>query len=53
MDNAKHKAEQRMKAWKSLPQPRISWESFKRMVGQFGLDKAHQVALRKCHNSSR
>lgn len=40
MDNAKDKAEQRMKAWKSLPQPKVAWESFKRMVGQFGLEKA-------------
>ena len=47
MDNAKDKAEQRMKTWKSLPQPRISWESFKRMVGQFGLEKAKTVAEKK------
>ena len=47
MDNAKDKAQERMKAWKSLPQPRVNWEAFKRMVGQFGLDKAKTIALKK------
>ena len=47
MDNAKDKAEQRMKTWKNLPQPRVPWETFKRMVGQFGLVKAQQIAIKK------
>jgi len=47
MDNAKDKAELRMKTWKSLPQPRINWEAFKRMVGQFGLEKAKTLAEKK------
>ena len=47
MDNAKDKAELRMKTWKSLPQPRLNWVTFKRMVGQFGLDKAKTLAEKK------
>jgi hypothetical protein len=47
MDTAKENAELRMKTWKSLPQPRLNWEAFKRMVGQFGLEKAKVLAVKK------
>ena len=47
MNNAKDDAELRMKTWKSLPQPRLNWEAFKRMVGQFGLIKAKALAIKK------
>ena len=32
-------AEQRKSEWDSLPQPKPSWESFKRLVGQFDSTK--------------
>jgi hypothetical protein len=38
--DARESAVQRMKAWKDLPLPKVDWESFKRMVGQMGVDKA-------------
>jgi len=45
--NAQDKAKERMAAWKSLPHTstRCSWETFKRLVGQFGMVKAKQLAL--------
>ena len=42
-------AKDRMKAWKELPEPKPSWESFKVMLRNFNNDpfKAHQAFLKK------
>lgn len=37
-------AKDRMKEWKRLPENTIAWETFKRLVGQFGLEKAIEKA---------
>ena len=44
-------AKERMKAWKELPEPKPSWESFKVMLRNFNNDpfKAHQAFLKKEH----
>tara|TARA_A100001015_G_scaffold217940_1_gene244924 strand:- start:335 stop:514 length:180 start_codon:yes stop_codon:yes gene_type:complete len=41
-------AKERMKAWKELPEPKPSWESFKRMLRNFNnVAKAHEAFLKK------
>jgi hypothetical protein len=30
-------SKERMKEWKKLPENTIAWETFKRLVGQFGM----------------
>jgi len=42
-----------MKAWKSLAEPRVGWEAFKRMVGQMGLEKAVETAGKMKHKRSK
>ena len=37
-------AKDRMKEWKRLPENTIAWETFKRLVGKFGLEKAIEKA---------
>ena len=33
-----------MKEWKKLPPNTIAWETFKRLVGQFGVEKGIEKA---------
>ena len=44
-------AKDRMKAFNQLPAHRITWETFKRLVGQFGLEggteKAKKIIQKK------
>ena len=41
-------AKDRMKAWKELPEPKPSWESFKVMLRNFNnVAKAHEAFLKK------
>ena len=41
-------AKDRMKAWKELPEPKPSWESFKVMLRNFNnVAKAHKAFLEK------
>ena len=46
----------RMKEWKKLPTNTIPWETFKRLVGQFGLDegikKAQKIIQKKLDKQS-
>ena len=35
---------ERMNEWKKLPPNTIAWETFKRLIGQFGMDKGIQQA---------
>lgn len=35
-----------MKTWKTLPEPRIDWETFKRMAARMDLETAVQRAIR-------
>jgi len=37
-------AKERMKEWKKLPPNTISWETFKRLLGQFGPEKGIEKA---------
>lgn len=37
-------AKERMKEWKKLPTNTISWETFKRLVGQFGTEEGIKKA---------
>ena len=39
-------SKERMNAWKDLPEGFIPWETFKRLVNQFGMDKAITKALK-------
>jgi|TARA_R110000824_G_scaffold233677_2_gene421987 hypothetical protein len=38
------KSKERMNEWKKLPTNTIAWETFKRLVGQFGTDKGIKQA---------
>lgn len=44
-------AKERMNEWKKLPTNTISWETFKRLVGQFGTEegikKAQKIIKKK------
>ena len=41
-------AKERLKAWKELPEPKPSWESFKVMLRNFNnVAKAHEAFLEK------
>ena len=44
-------AKERMNEWKKLPTHTIAWETFKRLVAQFGMDegikKAHKIIEKK------
>ena len=44
-------SQERMQAWHSLPENTIAWETFKRLVNQFGIEqgiiKAHQIIKKK------
>lgn len=44
-------AKDRMKAFNQLPTHRVTWETFKRLVGQFGLEggmeKAKKIIQKK------
>lgn len=53
-------AKERMKQWRKLPSNTIDWETFKRLISQFGMDKGidrakkliskkEEVALKKKH----
>ena len=35
-------AKARKSAWDEIPEPKASWETFKRLVQHFGLDKAKE-----------
>ena len=35
-----------MKTWKSLPEPRVDWETFKRLAARMDLETAVQRAIR-------
>ena len=37
-------AKDRMKEWKKLPENTIAWETFKRLVSQFGMDEGIKKA---------
>jgi hypothetical protein len=37
-------SKKRMKEWKKLPPNTIAWETFKRLVNQFGMDKGIERA---------
>jgi len=37
-------AKERMQEWKKLPTNTISWETFKRLVGQFGTEEGVKKA---------
>jgi len=37
-------SKERMKEWKKLPEGTIPWETFKRLVSQFGMDKGIEKA---------
>ena len=37
-------SQDRMQAWKSLPENTIAWETFKRLVSQFGMEKGIKKA---------
>lgn len=37
-------AKERMQEWKKLPPNTISWETFKRLVGQFGTEEGVKKA---------
>jgi hypothetical protein len=37
-------SKERMSEWKKLPPNTIAWETFKRLVGQFGMDKGIERA---------
>jgi hypothetical protein len=37
-------SKERMNEWKKLPTNTIAWETFKRLVGQFGTDKGIKQA---------
>ena len=37
-------SKERMNEWKKLPPNTIAWETFKRLVGQFGMDKGIKQA---------
>jgi len=45
-------AKERMNEWKKLPANTIPWETFKRLVGQFGMEegikKAQKIIKKKC-----
>tara|TARA_B110000196_G_C20835757_1_gene515903 strand:+ start:290 stop:448 length:159 start_codon:yes stop_codon:yes gene_type:complete len=49
-------AKDRMKAFNQLPAHRITWETFKRLVGQFGLEggteKAKKIIQKKLDRKS-
>ena len=37
-------SKERMKEWKKLPENTIAWETFKRLVSQFGMEKGIKKA---------
>ena len=37
-------SKERMKEWKKLPTNTIAWETFKRLVSQFGMEKGIEKA---------
>ena len=37
-------SKERMKEWKKLPENTIAWETFKRLVSQFGMEKGIEKA---------
>jgi hypothetical protein len=37
-------SKERMKEWKKLPENTIAWETFKRLVSQFGMEKGIEEA---------
>ena len=37
-------SQERMQAWQSLPENTIAWETFKRLVSQFGMEKGIKKA---------
>tara|TARA_B100001123_G_scaffold12137_1_gene14288 strand:- start:78 stop:230 length:153 start_codon:yes stop_codon:yes gene_type:complete len=37
-------SKERMKQWKKLPENTIAWETFKRLVSQFGMEKGIEKA---------
>ena len=37
-------SKERMKEWKKLPENTIAWETFKRSVSQFGMEKGIEKA---------
>ena len=45
-------AKERMNEWKKLPANTIPWETFKRLIGQFGMEegikKAQRIIKKKC-----
>lgn len=41
-------SKERMKEWKKLPENTIAWETFKRLVSQFGMEKGIEKAKEIC-----
>ena len=37
-------SKERMNAWLALPEPKVEWETFKRLVGQLGAEKGIEKA---------
>ena len=46
-------SKQRMKEWKKLPEGSIPWETFKRLVSQFGMNKGIEKAKKIIDKQNR